>query len=46
MTRVLVIEDDTQTANEIRAALGECGFDVERAATGPRGAAEGCRRVV
>jgi DNA-binding response OmpR family regulator len=37
MTRVLVIEDDTQTANEIGAALGECGFDVERAATGREG---------
>src|SRR5882672_1239643 len=37
MTRVLVVEDDTQTANEIRAALGDHGFDVERAATGREG---------
>jgi DNA-binding response OmpR family regulator len=37
MTRVLVVEDDTQTANEIRAALGDYGFDVECAATGREG---------
>ena len=37
MTRVLVVEDDTQTANEIRAALGDYGLDVERAATGREG---------
>jgi two-component system OmpR family response regulator len=34
MTRVLVVEDDTQTATEIAAALGDHGFDVECAASG------------
>jgi DNA-binding response OmpR family regulator len=34
MTRVLVVEDDTQTADEIKAALDDHGLDVERVATG------------
>src|SRR5580698_7400533 len=34
MTRVLVVEDDAQTAAEIAAALGDHGFDVECAHTG------------
>jgi len=29
MTRVLVVEDDAQTAAEIAAALGDHGFEVE-----------------
>ena len=37
MARVLVVEDDSQTAEEIRAALGDYGFDVECAATGREG---------
>lgn len=37
MTRVLVVEDDRQTANEIKAALGDHGFEVEQAATGREG---------
>jgi hypothetical protein len=31
LTRLLVVEDDTQTANEIKAAMGGYSFDVERA---------------
>jgi DNA-binding response OmpR family regulator len=37
MTRVLVIEDDPQTAAEIGAALGDHGFEVQRAETGREG---------
>src|SRR3954453_10587989 len=37
MTRVLVVEDDSQTATEISAALGDYGFEVECAATGREG---------
>src|SRR5271163_4701891 len=37
MTRVLVVEDDPQTANEIKAALADHGFEVEHAATGREG---------
>lgn len=37
MTRILVVEDDTQTANEINAALGDYGFTVDCAATGREG---------
>jgi two-component system, OmpR family, response regulator len=37
MTRVLVIEDDVQTATEIAAALGDHGFEVECAHTGRDG---------
>jgi DNA-binding response OmpR family regulator len=37
MTRVLVIEDDAQTASEIRAALSDHGFDVACAASGRDG---------
>jgi two-component system, OmpR family, response regulator len=37
MTRVLVVEDDPQTANEIKAALTDHGFEVEHAATGREG---------
>jgi two-component system OmpR family response regulator len=37
MARVLVVEDDTQTAAEIAAALGDHGFDVECAHSGREG---------
>ncbi len=37
MTRLLLIEDDDETAEEIAAELTERGFDVDRAATGPEG---------
>lgn len=37
MTRVLVIEDDSQTASEIEAALSDHGFEVDCAATGREG---------
>jgi two-component system OmpR family response regulator len=37
MTRVLIVEDDPQTADEIRAALGDHGFAVDHAATGREG---------
>jgi len=37
MARVLVVEDDVQTAAEIAAALGDRGFDVECAHTGREG---------
>jgi two-component system OmpR family response regulator len=37
MTRVLVVEDDPQTADEITAALGDHGFAVDRAAAGREG---------
>jgi two-component system, OmpR family, response regulator len=37
MPRVLLIEDDGETANEIRAELVERGFDVDWAATGIAG---------
>lgn len=37
MARVLVVEDDTRTAAEIAAALGDHGFDVECAHTGREG---------
>jgi two-component system OmpR family response regulator len=37
MTRVLVIEDDDETANEIVAELQSSGFDVDREATGVTG---------
>ena len=37
MTRVLVVEDDPQTADEIKAALGDHGFAVDQAATGREG---------
>ena len=37
MARVLVIEDDQQTAAEITAALGDHGFDVDVAHTGREG---------
>jgi DNA-binding response OmpR family regulator len=37
MTRVLVVEDDPQTAEELKAALGDHGFVVEQAATGREG---------
>ena len=46
MTRILVVEDDSQTADEISAALGDHGFAVECAVDRPRGAAEGGRRSV
>jgi len=39
MASVLLIEDDDETADEIVAELGERGFAVERAATGPDGLA-------
>src|SRR5271154_4348941 len=37
MTRVLVVEDDPQTAEEIRSALSDHGFAVESAGTGREG---------
>jgi DNA-binding response OmpR family regulator len=37
MTRVLVIEDDPATANEIQAALNDHGFDADKAASGRDG---------
>ena len=37
MTRVLVVEDDEQTAEEITAALDDHGFTVEHAASGREG---------
>jgi two-component system, OmpR family, response regulator len=37
MSRILVVEDDTQTADEIIAALGDYGFAVDWAATGREG---------
>jgi len=37
MVRVLVIEDDVKTATEIAAALGDHGFEVERAHSGRDG---------
>jgi len=45
MTKVLLIEDDDETAAEIAAELVHRGFDVERAATGPEGLdkARSCR---
>jgi two-component system, OmpR family, response regulator len=40
MTRVLVVEDDPQTAAEIRAALADHGFDVSLASNGRQGLLE------
>jgi DNA-binding response OmpR family regulator len=37
MTRVLIVEDDTQTAEEITAALVDHGFAVEHAGSGREG---------
>jgi DNA-binding response OmpR family regulator len=37
MTRVLVVEDDPQTSEEIRAALSDHGFAVETAGNGREG---------
>src|SRR3978361_1416681 len=37
MARVLVVEDDPGTAEEIRAALGDHGFDVDSATNGRDG---------
>jgi DNA-binding response OmpR family regulator len=37
MSRILVVEDDTQTASEISAALGDYGFVVDCATTGREG---------
>jgi two-component system OmpR family response regulator len=37
MTRVLIVEDDTQTADEITAALADHGFAAEHASTGREG---------
>jgi DNA-binding response OmpR family regulator len=37
MTRVLIVEDDTQTADEITAALIDHGFAAEHASTGREG---------
>src|SRR4051812_8823854 len=37
MTRVLLIEDDDETAHEIMAELVDRGFHVERVATGGSG---------
>jgi two-component system, OmpR family, response regulator len=35
--RLLLIEDDKETADEIRAELGDHGFDVDWAANGIEG---------
>jgi two-component system OmpR family response regulator len=45
MTKVLLIEDDVETAEEIKAELSQRGFDVEMAATGIEGLdkARSCR---
>src|SRR4029077_14759092 len=37
MARILVVEDDLQTADEISAALGDYGFSVDCAGTGREG---------
>ena len=37
MTRVLVVEDNPRTAEELRAALGDHGFIVDCAGTGRDG---------
>jgi two-component system OmpR family response regulator len=37
MARLLLIEDDKETADEIRAELGERGFDIDWAASGIEG---------
>ena len=37
MTRVLVVEDDERTSDEVKAALGDHGFEVDTAATGRDG---------
>jgi len=37
MARILVVEDDLQTADEISAALGDYGFSVDCASTGREG---------
>src|SRR5580658_10109611 len=37
MARLLLIEDDEETADEIRAELSDRGFDVDWAATGIEG---------
>ena len=37
MTHVLIVEDDTSTANEIKAALHDHGFDVTRVDNGREG---------
>jgi len=37
MSRVLVVEDDPRTADEIKAALGDHGFEVDTAANGRDG---------
>ena len=37
MARLLLIEDDRETADEIRAELGDRGFDVDWAANGIEG---------
>jgi two-component system, OmpR family, response regulator len=42
MTKVLLIEDDDQTADEIVAELVHRGFHVERAATGTTGLKKAC----
>ena len=37
MARLLLIEDDRETADELRAELGDRGFDVDWAANGIEG---------
>jgi two-component system, OmpR family, response regulator len=37
MARILVVEDDAQTATEITAALGDHGFTADAASTGREG---------
>jgi two-component system OmpR family response regulator len=38
--RILMVEDDTELAEEIRAELAACGYQVALAATGPEGLTE------
>ena len=41
MTKVLLIEDDSETAEEITAELADRGFDVEWSANGIEGPRQG-----
>ncbi len=45
MIRVLVVEDDMETANEIVEEFDAAGFHVERAATGPDGYAKAATKA-
>ena len=41
---ILLVEDDAELAEEIRAELAACGYRVKHAATGPAGLAEATQR--